>query len=733
MSELLAPGGSFASAIRAFEHGADAVYLGLSEFSARKGAVNFTLNHLRRLRGAFPDRGIYLALNTLVAESALKRASRLIQEGWDAGIDALIVQDPGIARLASHLVPGLPLHASTQMAIYNAAGAAELADAGFSRVVLARECTLDEIAGIRTALPDLELEVFIHGALCYGFSGLCQASSAVLGRSANRGACGQICRTWFEDGEQHIYAFSQNDLALGEKAGALADLGVASLKIEGRMKGPEYVGSVCAYYRALLDGNADTADLAEDAALRFSRDQTAGWLDGGKGRNMLNPDYPGPTGIPAGRVVSTDYDGVLVEAVTDLEVRDGLLWYAPGNPPEAVRGALRFRDIGLFSLRPGEEAWLDLKAPPAEGDEVRLLSRSSGRWPEVNEASWPPWRTPISLVVRLSDGKMSLEGCRDGFRFEHIVPEILEKANNPGRFIPAVEKAFSASADSDYLCSPVSVELPKNADEPFLSPGKLKALRRQFLSDFTGEYRIWLEERRLAALSDTGESATGAKHPGFTRDSLISPAWAPLPFPASFEAIDARDIPAVGGILYLPLPPVEFNPSERSTSEFLSDLLSSLDRPLCIGLNNQGHVHLARHLAESAVDAVDSGQLSFFLDYGLYVVNRQAWAWYRERIPGLLFFVQGLESEADGWIDENPDLPGIRLGADFPMPVFISRTCPFRHAGLGGAGDSGSCPTGCTGNREGEIFQNSRRYQVLVRNCQTWVIQSAEPEVEDSV
>ena len=233
------------------------------------------------------------------------------------------------------------------MAVYDIAGASELADAGFSRVVLARECSLAEITGIRNALPDLELEVFIHGALCYGFSGLCQASQVLLDRSANRGACGQICRTWFTDQGTPLYPFSLNDLAVGEGVSDLVRLGVNSLKIEGRMKSPEYTASVCAWYRAILDGDAEgpvLEALAEDATLRFSRDQTVGWLPGGKGRKMVNPQYPGATGLEAGTVLQRDRDGVRLKAATDLENRDGLLWFLPGRLPRPMKAGLRFRD-----------------------------------------------------------------------------------------------------------------------------------------------------------------------------------------------------------------------------------------------------------------------------------------------------------------------------------------------------------------------------------------------------
>ena len=741
-SELLAPGGSFASAVRAFEHGADAVYLGLSEFSARKGAVNFTLDHLRRLRTAFPDRSLYLALNTLVADKAMRRAGELLLEAVDSGIDALIVQDPGVARMAQALAPGLPLHGSTQMAVYDGGGAAELLDAGFSRVVLARECSLEEIAEIRQTVPDLELEVFIHGALCYGFSGLCQASQAILGRSANRGGCGQVCRTWFEDGERRLYPFSQNDLALGERIGDLVDLGIASLKIEGRMKGPEYTGAVCARYRALLDGTgkggsseAVSRELAERAALRFSRDQTTGWLDGSRVRDLLNPAYPGPTGIPAGRILDSDKGGALLKAETPLEPRDGLMWFSDGNPPRPVKQGLRFRDRNRRRLAAGERAWIAADNPPAAGQDVRLLSRSSDRDRQVNPSSWKPWKTPVALSIEVRKGSFGLTGVRDEFSWNLDVSIETEPARNPGRFIASVERAFSASGESDYCCAPVVTRLSEAVGEPFVPPAALKDLRRRFLEEFEEAHRQW-RSSRLEDFLDTSPSGSGA--PELSRQDIISDSWRPLPFPQRISDILPGDLSVMDAVRYLPLPPVELkgyrelagpdigNEQVRDfdPADFLAELLETDPLPLCIGLCNLSHVQLARRLAVRRSRDVRDGRLSFFLDYGLYTVNRYAWNWYMERIPGLAFFVEGLESEADRWTGRDEGLPSVPLGEGFPMPLFISRTCPVRHGGLGGS-EPGHCPAHCRGIRNHTLQQNRKDYTVAIRRCVAYVLSAA--------
>ncbi|MDA3835704.1 MAG: U32 family peptidase, partial [Spirochaetales bacterium] len=197
--ELMAPAGSFQSAVQAFEHGADAVYAGLQQFSARNAAVNFSFDELRRVKEYAHRRGkfLYIALNTVILDEELEKVLYALHQLTLLQTDGVIVQDLGLAHIIRKYFPSLPLHSSTQLAVHNESGVRYLQSIGFSRIVLARELTLNEIIKIRKSCPNVELKVFIHGALCYSVSGMCLASGALLGRSANRGLCGQICRTWF--------------------------------------------------------------------------------------------------------------------------------------------------------------------------------------------------------------------------------------------------------------------------------------------------------------------------------------------------------------------------------------------------------------------------------------------------------------------------------------------------------------------------------------------------------
>ncbi len=288
--ELLAPAGSPEALEAALVAGADAVYLGGSHFNARIHARNFdagemreAVTHAHRLGGR-----VYLTLNTLLWDRELPDAQAAAYEAAAAGVDALIIADLGAAALIRRSLPGLPLHASTQLSGHNAHAGEVLAPFGFSRFVIARETSLADLASAVRNNP-LEVEVFVHGALCVSHSGQCLFSSVVGGRSGNRGECAQPCRlpyacTGCADGRRRqpkredAYPLSLKDLTLAAHVPALIESGVASLKIEGRMKSPGYVSGVCAVWRRLLDeGRAATEDEVRFLADLFSRD---GFTDG---------------------------------------------------------------------------------------------------------------------------------------------------------------------------------------------------------------------------------------------------------------------------------------------------------------------------------------------------------------------------------------------------------------------------------------------------------------------
>ncbi len=281
--EILAPVGSHDALLAAVRSGADAVYLGAAAFNARQNAQNFDDDALAAAVAYCHARDVrvHLTLNTLVREDETEAALAVARTAAAAGVDALIVQDRGLARRLKAALPTMPLHASTQLSCHTPQGVRALRDAGFSRVVLAREMSAAEIA----ACADLgcELEVFVHGALCMSVSGQCYLSALLGGRSGNRGRCAQPCRLPFRasDGKNvptaDRYALSLKDLSLADRFEELVAAGVCSLKIEGRMKRPEYVAAATAYYAALRDGVTPDETARENLQSVFSR---SGFTDG---------------------------------------------------------------------------------------------------------------------------------------------------------------------------------------------------------------------------------------------------------------------------------------------------------------------------------------------------------------------------------------------------------------------------------------------------------------------
>lgn len=287
--ELLAPAGSREALVAAVRCGADAVYLGVGAFNARQNAANFTPEELFEVTAYCHERGVavHLALNTLLREDEMAGALALAETAGKAGVDALIVQDPGLARRLRAAMPTMPLHASTQLSCHTPAGVDSLRDAGFSRVVLSREMSREEIAACIGR--NCEIEVFVHGALCMSVSGQCYLSAMLGGRSGNRGLCAQPCRLPFsaENGQGEA-ALSLKDQSLIPHIPELMGMGVASLKIEGRMKRPEYVAAAVTACRTALDGQPPDPELLTDLQNVFSRSGfTDGYYTGHRGASMF--------------------------------------------------------------------------------------------------------------------------------------------------------------------------------------------------------------------------------------------------------------------------------------------------------------------------------------------------------------------------------------------------------------------------------------------------------------
>jgi U32 family peptidase len=379
LPELLAPAGNWECAKAAVENGADAIYFGLERFNARMRAENFTEADLPELMKFLHHRGVkgYVTLNTLVFPQELREAERYLRTIITSGVDAAIVQDVGICRLIRHLSPDFPIHASTQMTISSDAGVEFAEELGCNLVVLARECSLKEINKIQNRMQyrgaSLPLEVFVHGALCVAYSGQCLTSEALGGRSANRGECAQACRMPYElivDGDvvdlgDKKYLLSPQDLAGLSVLPELVNSGIASLKIEGRLKTPEYVANVTQVYRQALNRLVavkeetdevsqllqDTDDLSDETPsavsnqekynleMAFSRGIYSGWFRGINNQELVHARFGKKRGVYLGRVKRIGEEEVTIRLEAPVKAGDGVVfdWGHPERKEEGGR------------------------------------------------------------------------------------------------------------------------------------------------------------------------------------------------------------------------------------------------------------------------------------------------------------------------------------------------------------------------------------------------------------
>jgi len=354
MLELLAPAGSMEALHAAVQNGANAVYLGSGAYNARQGAKNFTSQMLAEAVKYCHIRGVavHLTLNTLVSDREMEDVAALIRHAASVGVDAFIVQDLGVIQLCRQIAPDVPVHGSTQMSVHSLAGVLFCAAMGMSRVVLSRELNRDDIRSICANSP-IEIEVFGHGALCMSYSGQCYLSSAIGGRSGNRGRCAQPCRQSYgysrHDGK---YPLSLKDNCLVHYLDDLQKIGVASIKLEGRMKRPEYVAAVTAVYRQALDDGAVTQEMLDILTAAFNRQGfTDGYYTGQIGPHMFGvreDRYDNPNWLKKVResyeatenpLVNVDFDAEITDQACTLTVTDpqGRKCSVTGPLPEVAR------------------------------------------------------------------------------------------------------------------------------------------------------------------------------------------------------------------------------------------------------------------------------------------------------------------------------------------------------------------------------------------------------------
>lgn len=523
--ELLAPAGSIESFFAAFESGADAVFCGLTIFSARARAKNFTPEELDRLVGYAHSRGkkIYVALNTLIKEAELPLLAELLAEIERVCVDGLIIQDFGLYSLAHKFFPGIPLHASTQMTIHNLAGVRMLEKMGFSRAVLARELSLDEIAFIGRQCT-LELEHFIHGALCYSVSGHCLFSSYLDGRSGNRGRCIQPCRRRYHHQQQSGFYFSTSDFSAIEVIPELAKAGVMSLKIEGRMKNAEYVAAVVSAYRTVLDAPPGN----EKAAIRVAKQQlesamgrksSPGFLPGLGATDIVLPKQKGGIGKILGKVERIQGRSVSFKTSATLHVGDRLR-IQPGNDRPGQGFTVRKMYLGKhFVKRAARGRVVSIPLPfkgkvgVSVGDLIFKLG--SGKSFTMSEeacrrrlAAAPLHMERVDMAVQCTDRELVVRATAFGVDRTKTYPVEMIAAQRSPLTEETLFKVFSHTGYPTLLLGEFcAADLPPVV----IKPSRLKAIRRDFYASFLEV----LEEKQQALGEALMKKVHEALQPGF--------------------------------------------------------------------------------------------------------------------------------------------------------------------------------------------------------------------------
>ena len=715
--ELLAPVGDMEMALAAVHNGADAVYVGVPGFNARGRSKDFTFDELRELVRLCRLYGVkvHFALNVLVFENELRELARTLPRLAALGADAWIVQDVGLARMVRALCPDQPIHASTQMTLASAEAIAEMSDLGFEQAVLARENDLGQIRAIADALRErrlpVTLEVFVHGALCVAFSGQCLTSESFGGRSANRGQCAQACRLdyslvvdgkEFDDGGRP-YALSPRDLRALDELEELRDAGARTLKIEGRLKSPEYVAAAVRAYRSRLDTGKNSPRELSDLSRTFSRGFHSGWLRGLAHRRLVDGRTSAHVGEELGSVVRVERETVVVETKGFAAPGDGLLLAGPdgrtlGSRVHAVEPdgrTLRIRLAPGCDLRGVGPRWRAfVNDSPAAERALRNTWRDRERRRRVGARfllTVRPGRPP-ELVARL-DGGESAVAVGDAPCEPARSPASADRARDELGRLPEPWRAEEIRIDADpslFLPNAVLRELKRRVLEE-LAEKRCRPPERRVASEEEIESLFVVPERPAAARTDEPprlhllvrsmeqiEAARGLELGSVTMDFEYGVSWR--------EALEA--IRALGQKAGLATPRVLL-PGEQKRNRALGELSPDL-----LLVRNAGALELLRGCGVPAVgdfslNAANSLSAEYWLDKGLERIVPSA-DLNGEQLLALL---------RSGRVDPARfEIPLLHR-----MPAFFMRHCVFASY-LG------------KGERPGECGAPCRRHDVRIRD-----------------
>lgn len=506
MVELLAPAGNFEALKAAVEAGADAVYLAGKNFGARAYAENFSREtlmeavkfaHLRNV-------AVHLTANTLIADEEFSDFVKYIEFLCQANVDAILVQDLGAASLIRQVAPTMPLHASTQMTIHNLEGVLMLAELGFSRVVLSRELSLEEIEYISKNSP-IETEIFVHGALCVCYSGQCLMSSMIGGRSGNRGCCAQPCRLPYtlvdSDGNDVLknsageYLLSPKDLNTLNILPKILSTGVTSLKIEGRMKRPEYVATVVKIYREAIDrykkDKIFTASTEENKKLAqiFNRDFTTAYLEKNQGKNLISDKRPNNRGILAGRVVKIKKNEIAVKLIEKIDIGDQIeIWVKVGGRKNFTVKNLRFDDE-FCVIEVNDTRGIKINDRVFKIFDAKLTAEAR----KFFKGESPIRKIPVTVKVyaKINNPLILMMTDEDGNSIEVKTNFCAENAKNAPLTLEILKKQISRLGNTIFNLTDITAEIDSNLMMPI---SEINEVRRKAVES--------LEKQRLEKFSE---------------------------------------------------------------------------------------------------------------------------------------------------------------------------------------------------------------------------------------
>ncbi len=541
--ELLAPAGSLAVALAAFDAGADAVYCGTKKFNARERSENFSVEELSRLI-AFAHRNgrkVYVTFNTIVREREIEEAARVLAELDALRPDALIVQDLGVLRMIREFFPALTIHASTQMALHNSEAVRAAAEMGAKRVILERQISMEELEKIAADSP-VELEVFVHGALCACLSGSCLFSSWLGGGSGNRGRCRQPCRRLFRaDGGKNGFFFSTRDLAAFRLIPKFREMGIASLKIEGRLRGADYVSNVVAAYRKAIDG-APEEEVLEILNRTGSRERSLGFYTKESMRKLIRSDAPGGVGQLCGRVRRVSASFFEAELSGRLHIGDVIrVQSATGGEGENL--TLLELSVGGRSVKkafPGQVCRIASRGKTIAGNGLLYRIGETHDSMEKRCANLPLQGAILDLSLHLSASELRISV--DGK--EWCAPIPTEPAGNRPFSAEELAAFFRTLPETPFSAGRIDAE---TEGRYFVRRDHLKSVKRAFLEWLVRTLSPEQIRRRSLERAENllrfHRSMVPARLPEGPETTVFLPVGAPAPEESSRAAEELSDSP----------------------------------------------------------------------------------------------------------------------------------------------------------------------------------------------